>query len=718
MEVMPQKAVWRRSRKNLIDTPPVPAPPAPQEQPAAPAWPALRPHVWRVLALWAVALLAYSNSFRAGMTLDNATVILQDTRIQAATRQNVGLIFTEEYWYGNASTNLYRPLTTLSYLFNYAILGNGPNPAGYHCINFALHAANILLVYLLGLLIFRRTGLAMGMAGLWGLHPLLTESVTNIVGRADELAAFGVLAGLLCCVRGATSDGPRKLAWLAAAALASAIGCFSKESGVVVLALVPLYDFTFGRGTPWKSRLPGYAALLAGAAAFFYCRAAMLATHPIATVPFGDNPLQGAGFWTARLTAVKVIGKLFALFLWPATLSCDYSYNQIPLFSWRLNWEDTQALLTLLGCAAVAIAIGWRQHRALVFLVGFWFVALAPTANIAILIGTIMAERLLYLPAIALSGCLVLGIGALARRFTLPPSAAAIVVGVLCLACSIRTFVRNTDWRDELSLWSSAVRACPRSFKTHVSLGIALSLAGPAYLDRSVHEAGLSLEILRNLPDDLNNSVGYQQAALCFRAKGDSLPDGGQYWYEKARDALLRGLQIDHVAQEHARVLNLEEGKGRYLGGQVRLYLELGRVYLLLKQPKLALDILAQGRAINPKPEFAEEMSQSYRQMGDKDGTAIALMEGLVLKPEATELAGTLVKVYQEFHPGSCAVGKTAGGSSIDLACPLVHDHLCAASRNVALDYRSHARPKRAAETANTAIAEFGCPASLFAAPQ
>ena len=723
MEVMPPKAGWSRSRKKTAESsaPPI-APPAP-ESPSAPVWPALRPHVWRVAGLWALALLAYSNSFRSGMVLDNALAILRDARIHAATARNVGLIFSQEYWYGNVSTNLYRPLTTLSYLFNYSILGNGANPAGYHAINLALHAVNILLVYMLGLLIFRRAGMALGWAALWGLHPVLTESVTNIVGRADELAAFGVLAALLCYVKSATAGGPRKMAWLAAAAISSAIGIFSKESGVVVLAVVPLYDIAFGSGRPWRSRIVGYAALLPGAVAFLYCRAAMLAAHPLTSIPFGDNPLQGAGFWTARLTAVKVAGKLFALFLWPAALSCDYSYNQIPLFSWRLNWEDAQALLALLGCAAAAaIAVRFRRHAAQFFFVMFWFLALAPTANIFILIGSIMAERFLYLPSVALAGCLALGIGALARRFTASPvaagKAAGIAVGAICLAYSIRTFVRNADWHDEVSLWSGAVRSSPASFKAHASLGIALAGAGPANLDRSVHEADLAIEILRNLPDELNNCVGYQQAALCYRTKGASLPDGGQYWFEKARDTLLRGLEIDREAQERARAIHLAENKGRYLGGQIGLYLELGGVYLQLSQPKLALDILAEGRAINPKPEFSEEMARAYRQMGDQDGTAIALMEGLVLKPEATELAGSLVKVYQEFHPDSCAVGNTAGGSSIDLACPLVHGHLCAASRNVAFDYRRHDLSQKAAATAHTAITEFGCPASLFDSPQ
>jgi len=106
------------------------------------------------------------------------------------------------------------PLTTFSYLLNYTVFGNGPHPAGYHWVNFALHAVNIALVYLLGLLLFQESKLkervAFALAAVWSLHPVLTESVTNIVGRADLLAGFGVLAGLLCHIHGGAASGWRK----------------------------------------------------------------------------------------------------------------------------------------------------------------------------------------------------------------------------------------------------------------------------------------------------------------------------------------------------------------------------------------------------------------------------------------------------------------------------------------------------------------------------
>src|ERR1035438_8361521 len=97
-------------------------------------------HALPILALWGFALLAYSNSFLAGFVFDNDRAILRDARVHAASSVNLHLILNEEYWYKTTATLLYRPLTTFSYLLNYAVFGNGPLPAGYHWVNFALRS--------------------------------------------------------------------------------------------------------------------------------------------------------------------------------------------------------------------------------------------------------------------------------------------------------------------------------------------------------------------------------------------------------------------------------------------------------------------------------------------------------------------------------------------------------------------------------------------------
>jgi tetratricopeptide (TPR) repeat protein len=473
--------------------------------------PAAKPHfagklvsqVWsqhgRLLLLWALTLAAYSNSFQGAILFDNAPALLQDPRTRAVTAQNIGAILTEGYWRNNPASGLYRPVTTLSYLLNYAVFDDGANPAGYHWFNFLLQGVNVSLVYALGISIFVEPSLALAFAAIWGLHPLLTDSVANIVGRADQLAAFGVLAGLLCYIRWASSTGRRKHWWLAAMVVAQTIGLFSKENAAVLPAILLLYDLAWSQRATWRAHVPAYAALALPFAAFFYLRS-QVHTHML--VLFSENPLISAGFWTARLTAIKVIGEYLWLFLWPARLSADYSYNTIPLFGWRLsNWEDAKALIALAVCLSViALAVRWRRTwKPMFFFVGFFFLALMPTANVVMIIGSIKAERFLYLPSVSLAGCLVAAIYALGRRplssWPASPRVAWIAIGVACLALAMRTHARNSDWHDELSLWTSTVNVCPDGARPHMNLGNALAKI-PGRLPDAIAEFQTALRIL------------------------------------------------------------------------------------------------------------------------------------------------------------------------------------------------------------------------------
>jgi len=470
-----------------------------------------RRHGWRLLAIWGLLLIAYSNSFHSGLVFDNASVIGQDPRIRQATLENVASILRGGYRYTNTTAGLYRPLTTFTYLVNYAVLGDAARPPGYHWVNLAIHAVNVALVYALGILIFGEAAPAWALAAIWGLHPLLTESVTNIVGRADLLAAFGVLAGLLCHVRGASAAGRRRLAWLVGIAAAQAVGILSKESAVVLPAIMLLYDLAWPGHTTWRLRAPAYGAPALPLAAFLYLRGQL---HLPMLIPFADNPLVHAGFWTARLTAVKVIGKLLWLFLWPARLSADYSYNAVPLFAWGANWEDAKALIALAVCVGAGLLAtiwavrGQRAGKPLIFFLAFFFVAVSPTSNLLLFIGSIMAERFLYLPAVGLAGCLVATIFALGRRNSLRRPAMARIawagLGVLCLALAARTYARNFDWQDDLSLWTSAVNNCPESAKAHYNLAKTLEVL-PGRLPEAIAEYRVSLRIDPDHADVHNN---------------------------------------------------------------------------------------------------------------------------------------------------------------------------------------------------------------------
>src|SRR5262249_17784775 len=379
--------------------------------------------------------------FHAGFTLDNG-VLLQEKQIYAATVQNIGLILGHTYWWPTIETGLYRPFTILSLLFNYAVLGNGERPEGYHWINFVLHAGNILLAFAVALRLVRKFWPSVFIAGLWAVHPVLTESVANIVGRADLLAGMTGLGGFLIYLKSSESSSWRRGAWLAGLLAISTVGVFSKESAVTVIGVIVLYELTW-----WRERgkirdlVAGGIATLLPIATLLYQRSVVVAASAPAVFPFVDNPLVGSGFWVGRLTALKVMAHYLALILWPARLSADYSYAQIPLITGAPG--DWIAWLAVCSIGTVLVLL-YRRSRAVFFFGLFAFGTFLPTSTLLFPIGTIMAERLLYLPAYGLIACLVLAVywvGGRTRMRVLAPS----ILFLAMLGFAVRTWERNLD---------------------------------------------------------------------------------------------------------------------------------------------------------------------------------------------------------------------------------------------------------------------------------
>jgi tetratricopeptide (TPR) repeat protein len=672
-------------------------------------------HALLLAAVIAFTFIAYSNSFHTPFLFDNDQVILKDTRIQAVTSDNVRRILAHSYWEANPS-GLYRPLTTLSYLFNYAVLGNEASPVGYHWFNLILHSINIGLVYALGLAIFEQIPAALLLSALWGLHPVQTESVTNIVGRADMLAAFSVLAAVLCYRKAVQSSGARYAGWIAAIALAVTAGMFSKESAIVVIGVIALYDLLFVQGLSWRLRIPGYVAAAVPCLVFLYVRAQVIASAPFVLLPFTDNPLIGAGFWTARITAVKVIGRYFQLLVWPARLSFDYSYNAIPLFGWKLSgWEDWQAVLALIACGAAAVAavLAWRRSKLVFFGIAFFFITLAPASNLVILIGSIMGERFLYLPSVGFAVIAVWAFYAMRRTRQAESLSCRAILGVILIAFAVRTYDRNLDWQDQQRFWRSAIEAAPGSYKAHIgAISNQLQLTQQDW-QRSLGDVSRALTTLDGLPDVRNAANAYCDAGIFYRSLGEKVKSKTEAadWYRKSLDALLRSEKILLVQDEKYRDENARRGKPGLTFIPSVVYLELGRTYSRLSEPRKAIEAFERGRALESDPDVLEELASAYRAAGDLHKAALALVEAMSVDSSRVQLTSRLVELYGEIDPGGCAVRRQGGAASLNVDCPLVHGDLCTASRNVTGHFLRRGQKVEAAAIRRIAVQELGCEA-------
>jgi protein O-mannosyl-transferase len=253
-------------------------------------------------ALCAITLLVWANSFASGFIHDSHILVLEDTRVRQATAENIARIINHTYWWPFMESGLYRPVTTLSFLFNYAILGDTDRQAGYHWINLLLHAGNVLLVFALARRLVTDTAQSFLIAAVWAVDPVLTESVTNIAGRSDLMAGMTSLGGLLIYLKSAEASGStmagHRLAWLAGLTVVTAVGVFSKESAVAVLGIIWLYELTWWNPRRLRGLLLCCVAMFPAFLALLWMRWRVLAASAPTVFPFVSNPIVAADFWT------------------------------------------------------------------------------------------------------------------------------------------------------------------------------------------------------------------------------------------------------------------------------------------------------------------------------------------------------------------------------------------------------------------------------------
>jgi protein O-mannosyl-transferase len=444
--------------------------------------------------LLAAAVLVYGNTLLNQFALDDELYILRNPQV---TEPSLHGIFSLSPF-----SNVFRPVSFATLAFNWAL--DGPQPAGYHLLNLVLHAGVTLLLYLLlqELLgnVPEARPVAFAAALLYAVHPIHTEAVAWAVGRTELLAAGFLFAGWLLHLR----DRP------AGSLACFALAMLSKESAVVFFPLVLLGDYATGK---WKPRL---RYVLAGGLTLLYLavlwkvQGGRLGRPEISVY---DNTLAYLPARLRILNALRIAWKYVALQIYPAVLSCDYSFDQITLYGdLRHMWAAALA-----SAAAVGVWIWALRKRWTGWLLagGIYFAGFATTANILLPTGTIMGERLAYLPSAGF--CLLVALAWNWIRQKKEPVAWGLLAAVV-LVFSVRTVVRNRDWKDAFTLYSSAVRAVPNDARMHANLAGQYFLRDQ--LDSAVKEYQIALKIIPDSPDTLAAYASLENRRGNFQSAG------------------------------------------------------------------------------------------------------------------------------------------------------------------------------------------------------
>jgi tetratricopeptide (TPR) repeat protein len=279
-------------------------------------------------------------------------------------------------------------------------------------------------------------------------------------------------------------------------------------------------------------------------------------------------------------------------------------------------------------------------------------------------------------------------------------------LAVVVVALGVRTFARNADWRNELTLWTATVGAAPASFKSHSGLAEALRQADKAGAnhDRVVAEKEQSLSILDDVPDPSKTSKALYEAAVYHMERGE--------W--RAAHANAGATSADSAA-DYKRAIELAE---KYLAlnpseqDAAAARLLLAAAYRHGAQGDKAIELAREAAAARPlDPVVYTALASSLIVANRQDDAASELMTGFMITGNPS-LRAALVDLYRGgLDRQRCAVTTTATGVVLNVDCEIVRRHLCTASAAAARVQRQRSR-EDLAESALRAVANLNCAAS------
>lgn len=493
-------------------------------------------NLWTILLiLSAVTLGVYAVSLLNGFVLDDAVIIVKNPLTLSLANLRTVLLSPD------LIKPYYRPLNRASYLFDYWIFGM--NPMWYHAANIIIHMMNAILLYLIARRVLLNRGGAVAAALLFAIHPVNSEAVNFIAARNTLLSLFFMLASVLAFMQ-AKAKGVR---WPLLSALLFFCGLLSKETAFMGIALIGLYCVRPLPGDvseKMRTRLLSLVPYILFIAVYFALR-----VYSLQGIIGTKTP--DVGLFDRLARNYRIIPKYISLLVFPADLTVCHSVPTTGFFNspWLL------LVMWVAVFAAIWLIVRCRDRAAL-FGLAWCILNYLPIANIVPIPSDSMTERYVYVPAV---GVFLVAGAAFARLFasTRMKRSTMTAAAIIILAFAAMTVWRNLDWKDEYSLFASAVKRNPESSDAHYNFGTALREKGDLTAARLEWDTALKL-------DPVNSDALIQMGTL-EAVKGDL--EKAEYYYTVA----------------------LRSPGGRSDPDKSMAYYNLGKVYEKRQRPDLAL---------------------------------------------------------------------------------------------------------------------------------
>jgi tetratricopeptide (TPR) repeat protein len=471
---------------------------------------------------------------------DSLRAIVENAAVQE--KPLLGL-FAVDFWgipfRSEAATGSYRPLVSLSYALQARIFGN--HVQLFHLVDMALHAAAVLFVAAISLLWSRRASWVIPTAALFAVHPIVSEAVCSLIGRADLMAGLLCLAALWVHLRGALGTDPTPRVGWVVSLLGATLLC--KEYAVAFPFVWVVLDLVLDRtgrvvDAHRKARTRVWIGSFALLGAYLLTRYLLIGSlGGVPMLAVGDHPLFDQPLTVRTGTGLGLYLTAVRLLLCPWPMSYYYGTGTIPIATGLISGRTLAALLVIL-LAAVWGAGELKRRRnpwPLILIAGL-VLTLGPTLNIVSIAGVLFAERYLYLP----TALLALALGSWAMQFTgarervvRGVATALIIVGVIVTA------IRADLWRSSETLAQSALRADPGNAQAWCDIGLAAGASGRIEEARDALAKSLEIEPRRPLV-----WTNYARALSQLAATKELAPNERRTQFAAAADAWRKALDL------------------------------------------------------------------------------------------------------------------------------------------------------------------------------
>ncbi|XP_051998283.1 protein O-mannosyl-transferase TMTC4-like isoform X1 [Xyrauchen texanus] len=522
-----------------------------------------------------VALICFINSYDGDFVFDDSEAIINNKDLNPDSP--LSNIWKNDFWGSNLSSNSshksYRPLTVLTFRINYLLAG-GLYPVGFHMLNITLHCLiSVFMVDVFAILfggpaqcgrgvILNLSPKASFLAALFfAAHPVHTESVAGIVGRADLLCAlFFQLSFLVYCKSFQGGDKKLSVLCIIGSILLCAVAMLCKEQGITVLGVNAAYDILFvcnlniyELGQRLLSRrksadigelvrnglLMRLAILFLVGSFLLYARWRIMGTGPPSFTEV-DNPASFAENILLRIVNYNYYYSLNAwLLLCPWWLCFDWSMGCVPLIKSASDWRIIWPLVLwccLIGLVSQALCSqDSNTRRTLTFGLVLLIIPFVPASNLFFRVGFVIAERVLYLSSAGYCLILAYAVGYCSLHWRKHKRLLRAAMLMLLCVNVARSAQRSQQWRSEESLFTSALSVCPLNAKVHYNVGKNLAdrgnqSAAVKYYREAVRFHPKYVHAMNNLGNILKERNELQEAEGLLSAAVYIQPDFAAAW--------------------------------------------------------------------------------------------------------------------------------------------------------------------------------------------